>query len=47
MARITLDHIRHAYGIRPSAPQDYALREVHHEWADSVHPVAARPRRSA
>ena len=34
MARITLDHIRHAYGIRPSAPQDYALREVHHEWAD-------------
>ncbi|SIR49812.1 carbohydrate ABC transporter ATP-binding protein, CUT1 family [Rhizobium sp. RU20A] len=34
MARITLDHIRHAYGIRPSAPKDYALREVHHEWED-------------
>ena len=34
MARINLDHIRHAYGIRPSAPHDYALREVHHEWAD-------------
>ena len=34
MARITLDHIRHAYGVRPSAPQDYALREVDHEWAD-------------
>ncbi|WLS11519.1 ABC transporter ATP-binding protein (plasmid) [Shinella sumterensis] len=34
MARITLDHIRHAYGIRPSAPNDYALREVNHEWSD-------------
>ena len=34
MARINLDHIRHAYGIRPTSPQDYALREVHHEWAD-------------
>jgi len=34
MARITLDHIRHAYGIRPSAPNDYALREVNHEWKD-------------
>jgi glycerol transport system ATP-binding protein len=34
MARINLDHIRHAYGIRPTSPNDYALREVHHEWAD-------------
>lgn len=34
MARINLDHIRHAYGIRPTAPKDYALREVHHEWED-------------
>jgi glycerol transport system ATP-binding protein len=34
MARITLEHIRHAYGVRPSAPHDYALREVHHEWSD-------------
>lgn len=34
MARITLDHIRHAYGMRPSAPLDYALRDVHHEWND-------------
>ena len=34
MARITLEHIRHAYGVRPSAPKDYALREVNHEWAD-------------
>lgn len=34
MARINLEHIRHAYGIRPSAPNDYALKEVHHEWND-------------
>ena len=34
MAKINLDHIRHAYGIRPTAPHDYALREVHHEWDD-------------
>ena len=34
MAKINLDHIRHAYGLRPSAPHDYALREVHHEWND-------------
>ena len=29
MARIDLDHIRHAY-----APGDYALEEVHHTWRD-------------
>src|SRR5690606_21513406 len=34
MARITLDHIRHAYGSRPSSEKDYALKEVHHEWKD-------------
>lgn len=34
MAKINLDHIRHAYGVRPSTPNDYALREVHHEWED-------------
>jgi glycerol transport system ATP-binding protein len=34
MARITLDHIRHAYGPNPQADTDYALREVHHEWKD-------------
>lgn len=32
MARITLDHIRHAYGPKPSSEKDYALKEVHHEW---------------
>ncbi len=34
MARINLEHIRHAYGLRPASPQDYALREVNHEWDD-------------
>jgi glycerol transport system ATP-binding protein len=34
MARITLDHIRHAYGPNPTKDDDFALREVHHEWND-------------
>ncbi len=34
MARIDLDHIRHAYGPRPTSAKDYALKEVHHEWND-------------
>ena len=34
MARITLEHIRHAYGANPASPQDYALREVNHDWED-------------
>jgi glycerol transport system ATP-binding protein len=34
MAKINLDHIRHAYGVRPSSPDQYALREVHNEWND-------------
>ncbi|MGO4439764.1 ABC transporter ATP-binding protein [Rhizobium sp. RAF56] len=34
MARITLDHIRHAYGPNPKSEADYALREVDHEWND-------------
>ena len=34
MARINLEHIRHAYGMRPTSPHDYALREVNHEWDD-------------
>ncbi|MBW6422459.1 ABC transporter ATP-binding protein [Rhizobium sp. XQZ8] len=34
MARITLDHIRHAYGSNPQSETAYALREVDHEWAD-------------
>ncbi len=34
MARITLDHIRHAYGPDPQSDRDYALREIDHEWSD-------------
>jgi glycerol transport system ATP-binding protein len=34
MARITLDHIRHAYEPDPKSDKDYALREVDHEWND-------------
>ena len=34
MARINLDHIRHAYGPAPKSASDYALKEVHHEWHD-------------
>ncbi len=34
MARITLDHIRHAYGEKPKSEADYSLKEVHHEWND-------------
>ncbi len=34
MARIDLDHIRHAYGPNPKSPKDYALKEVHHTFED-------------
>ncbi|SMD15874.1 ABC transporter ATP-binding protein [Rhizobium sp. RU36D] len=34
MARINLEHIRHAYNQKAKAAGDYALKEVHHEWDD-------------
>ncbi|MDP3895124.1 MAG: ABC transporter ATP-binding protein, partial [Mesorhizobium sp.] len=34
MARIDLDHIRHAYGPNPKSAKDYALKEVHHIFDD-------------
>ncbi|XWN34445.1 MAG: ABC transporter ATP-binding protein [Devosia sp.] len=34
MAKITLDHIRHAYGPNPSSPSDYALKELNLVWDD-------------
>jgi glycerol transport system ATP-binding protein len=34
MARIKLDHIRHAYGANPKTDKDYSLKEVDHEWND-------------
>lgn len=32
MARITLDHLAHAYKLNPQNPQDYALKEINHVW---------------
>ncbi len=34
MARIDLDHVRHAYGPNPSRPEDFALREVNQVFED-------------
>jgi glycerol transport system ATP-binding protein len=34
VARIDMDHIRHAYGANPRAAGDYALREVHQTFED-------------
>ena len=34
MARIDIDHIRHAYGPNPQSAKDYALKEVHHTFED-------------
>jgi glycerol transport system ATP-binding protein len=36
MARIDLDHIRHAYTADPRSEADYALKEVHHTFADGT-----------
>jgi glycerol transport system ATP-binding protein len=33
MARITLDHLAHAYKAHPQGPQDYALKEINHVWS--------------
>jgi glycerol transport system ATP-binding protein len=36
MARIDLDHIRHAYSANPRSEADYALKEVHHTFEDGT-----------
>lgn len=33
MARITLDHLAHAYKPNPQSSQDYALKEINHVWS--------------
>ncbi|UVF20893.1 ABC transporter ATP-binding protein [Microvirga terrae] len=33
MARITLDHLAHAYKADPRKPDDYALKEINHVWS--------------
>ena len=34
MATITLEHLAHSYHDAPSGPEDYALKELNHDWAD-------------
>ncbi|MEM1432031.1 MAG: ABC transporter ATP-binding protein [Pseudomonadota bacterium] len=34
MARITLDGLAHSYLAQPKGPEDYALKELNHVWAD-------------
>ncbi len=34
MARITLDHLAHSYFPNPVSEDDYALKEMNHEWED-------------
>src|SRR3712207_2426046 len=33
MARITLDHLAHAYKANPRTAEDYALKEINHVWS--------------
>ena len=34
MARITIEKLRHAYGVNPARPEDWALKEMSLEWDD-------------
>ncbi len=34
MAKITLDNLAHSYLARPSSEDDYALKELNHDWID-------------
>ena len=34
MAKISLEHIKHSYLPYPRKDQDFALKEVHHDWQD-------------
>ncbi|MEE3098816.1 MAG: ABC transporter ATP-binding protein [Pseudomonadota bacterium] len=34
MARITLDDLAHSYSPAPKGPEDYALKQLNHVWAD-------------
>ncbi|WP_316015521.1 ABC transporter ATP-binding protein [Roseobacter sp. HKCCA0434] len=34
MAKITLDNLAHSYLPNPSSPDDYALKELNHDWVD-------------
>ncbi len=34
MAKITLDNLAHSYSAAPASDEDYALKEMNHDWAD-------------
>ena len=34
MASITLEHLAHSYSDDPQGPEDYALKELNHDWKD-------------
>ena len=34
MAKITLDNLAHSYLPNPGGPDDYALKELNHDWND-------------
>ncbi|WP_179381020.1 ABC transporter ATP-binding protein [Jannaschia marina] len=34
MAKITLDNLAHSYAPAPKGPEDYALKQLDHDWAD-------------
>ncbi|TFL19379.1 ABC transporter ATP-binding protein [Jannaschia formosa] len=34
MAKITLDNLAHSYSPNPSGPEDYALKQLDHDWVD-------------
>ena len=34
MAKITLDNLAHSYLPEPTGPEDYALKELNHDWVD-------------
>lgn len=36
MAKITLDNLAHSYSPQPKGPDDYALKELNHDWQDGA-----------
>ena len=34
MAKITLDNLAHSYLPKPTCEDDFALKELNHDWAD-------------
>ena len=36
MAKITLENLAHSYSAHPKGPEDYALKELNHDWQDGA-----------